>query len=126
MKALRISALVLALLMAAGLANSAYLSGRCDRWTARLASVTDAAEVSDWDGAAEKMSLLQQDWQRHQCYLHITLMHEEINEADTLLHQCALAVTRQDEDALADGAVQLALRFDQLAELERLSIQNVL
>ena len=126
MKALRVSILVLALLMAASLVNSAYLTARCDDWTARLESVTAAAAVGDWDGAAEKMSLLRQDWQQHQSYLHITLQHEEINEADTLLRQCALYVKEQDNDALSDAAVQLALEFDRLAELEQLSIKNVL
>ena len=126
MKALRIAVAVLVLLMAAGLVNGAYLTARCDEWTARLDAVTAAAAVSDWDGAAERISLLQRDWQQHQSYLHITLQHEEINEADTLLHQCALYVEEQDSDALSDAAVQLALAFDRLAELEQLSIKNVL
>ena len=126
MKALRVAIITLVLLMVAGLANSAYLTARCDEWTARLDAVTAAVSVSDWEGAAEKMSLLQRDWQQHQSYLHITLQHEEINEADTLLHQCALYVAQQDSDALSDAAVQLALEFDRLAELEQLSIKNVL
>ena len=47
-------------------------------------------------------------------------------EADTLLHQCALFVDAQDNDSLSDTAVQLALQFDRLAEMEQLSIKNVL
>ena len=80
----------------------------------------------DWDAAAGEMAALRSDWQRKQGYLHITLQHEEINEADTLLHQCALYVDSRDGDALADAAVQLTLQFDRLAELEQLSIKNVL
>ena len=126
MKALRVAILTLVLLMAAGLANSAYLTARCDDWTAQLNAVTSAAEGGDWDGAQREMSALQADWQDKQSYLHITLQHEEINEADTLLHQCALYVREQDNDSLSDAAVQLALAFDRLAELEQLSIKNVL
>ena len=44
MKALRVAILTLVLLMAAGLANSVYLTARCDDWTARLNAVTSAAE----------------------------------------------------------------------------------
>ena len=121
MKALRVAIITLVLLMAAGLANSVYLTARCDDWTARLNAVTSAAESGDWE-----MSALQTDWREKQSYLHITLQHEEINEADTLLHQCALYVREQDNDALSDAAVQLALEFDRLAELEQLSIKNVL
>ena len=126
MKALRIAIVTLVLLMAAGLANSAYLTARCRDWTARLDAVTAAAESGDWDAAAGEMAALRSDWQRKQSYLHITLQHEEINEADTLLHQCALFVDAQDNGSLSDAAVQLALQFDRLAEMEQLSIKNVL
>ena len=44
MKALRVAIITLVLLMAAGLANSVYLTARCDDWTARLNAVTSAAE----------------------------------------------------------------------------------
>ena len=44
MKALRAAILVLVLLMAASLVNSAYLTARCGDWTARLDAVTAAAE----------------------------------------------------------------------------------
>lgn len=126
MKALRAAILVLVLLMAVSLANSAYLTARCDDWTNRLNAVTAAAEGGDWDKAAREMAALRADWQKKQSYLHITLQHEEINEADTLLHQCALFVDTQDNDSLSDTAVQLALQFDRLAEMEQLSIKNVL
>ena len=126
MKALRAAILVLVLLMAASLVNSAYLTARCGDWTARLDAVTAAAEGGDWDTAGREMAALRTDWQKKQSYLHITLMHEEINEADTLLHQCALFVDAQDNESLSDTAVQLALQFDRLAEMEQLSIKNVL
>ena len=126
MKALRVSILVLALLMAVSLVNSAYLTARCSDWTTRLDAVTIAAAGGDWDAAEREMTALRTDWQKKQRYLHITLMHEEINEADTLLHQCALFVDTQDNDSLSDAAVQLALQFGRLAEMEQLSIKNVL
>ena len=126
MKALRVAILTLVLLMAAGLANSVYLTARCDDWTARLNAVTSAAESGDWAAAQREVAARQTDWREKQSYLHITLQHEEINEADTLLHKCALYVREQDNDALSDAAVQLALEFDRLAELEQLSIKNVL
>ena len=126
MKALRTAILVLVLLMAVSLVNSAYLTARCDNWTARLDAVTAAAEGGSWDTAGREMAALRADWQKKQSYLHITLQHEEINEADTLLHQCALFVDTQDNDSLSDTAVQLALQFDRLAEMEQLSIRNVL
>lgn len=126
MKALRVSAAVLVALIAVSLVNSAVLSARCGEWTTHLRTVTMAVGKSDWDTAEGEMAALQREWHRCQSYLHITLMHEEINEADTLLHQCVLYVTQRDSNALADAAVQLALQFDRLAEMERLSIKNVL
>ena len=122
MKALRIAIVTLVLLMAAGLVNSVYLTARCHDWTARLDAVTSAAENGDWEAAAGEMAALRADWQRKQSYLHITLQHEEINEADTLLHQCALYVDSRDNDSLADAAVQPTLQFDRLAELGQVCI----
>ena len=52
MKALRAAILVLVLLMAASLVNSAYLTARCGDWTAQLDTVTAAASGGDWDTAA--------------------------------------------------------------------------
>ena len=126
MKALRISIAMLVLLVAVSLLNGACLTRRCDGWKAQLDAVTAAAGRDDWDTAQQEMAALRGSWQQRQGYLHIILQHEEINEADTLLHQCALYVKEQDNDALSDAAVQLALEFDRLAELEQLSIKNVL
>ena len=126
MKAFRIAILVLVLLMAVSLVNSAYLTRRCDEWTARLNAVTDAAGSGDWDTARQTVAALDNDWQAKQSYLHITLQHEEINTADTLLQQCVLFVDIQDIDSLFDAALQLSLQWDHLAEMEQLSIKNVL
>ena len=126
MKALRIAIAVFVLLMVAGLINGAYLSAQCRQWSVRLARAEEATEQGDWNSAQREMDALKKSWQGAQSYLHITLQHEEINKADTLLHQCALYVREQDNDALSDAAVQLALEFDRLAELEQLSIKNVL
>ena len=126
MKAFRIAILVLVLLMAVSLVNSAYLTRRCDEWTTRLNAVTDAAGNGDWDTARQTVDALDNDWQAKQSYLHITLQHEEINTADTLLQQCVLFVDIQDIDSLFDAALQLSLQWDHLAEMEQLSIKSVL
>ena len=126
MKAFRIAILVLVLLMAVSLVNSAYLTRRCDEWTTLLNAVTDAAGNGDWDTARQTVDALDNDWQAKQSYLHITLQHEEINTADTLLQQCVLFVDIQDIDSLFDAALQLSLQWDHLAEMEQLSIKNVL
>ena len=126
MKALRIAIAVFVLLMVAGLINGAYLSAQCRQWSVRLAHADEATEQGDWNSAQREMDALKKSWQGAQSYLHITLQHEEINKADTLLHQCALYAETQDGSAFSDAAVQLTLQFDRLAEMERLSIKNVL
>ena len=126
MKAFRIAILVLGLLMAVSLVNSASLTRRCDEWTTRLNAVTDAAGNGDWDTARQTVDALDNDWQAKQSYLHITLQHEEINTADTQLQQCVLFVDIRDMDSLFNAAMQLSLQWDHLAEMEQLSIKNVL
>ena len=126
MKALRIAIAVLVLLMGAGLLNGACLSDQCSRWSAQLATAASAAELGQWSRAQQETEALRASWQHAQRYLHITLQHEEINKADTLLHQCALYAKTQDGSSFSDAAVQLTLQFDRLAEMERLDIKNVL
>lgn len=126
MRSLRLSALVLALLLTAGLFNGAYLTRRCAAWTAELDTVTAAVAQGDWDGAGESMAALMQSWQQHRSYLCMTLPHHEIDGADTALHQCADCVSDRDGDALSDAALQLRLQLQRLAELEQLSLENIL
>lgn len=126
MKALRASILVLVLLMAVSFVNNAYLTRRCNDWTARLTAVTDAAGSGDWDTARQEMTALDNDWQDKLAYLHMTLQHDEINKADTLLHQCLLLIDARNMDDLPNVALQLSLQWDRLAEMEQLSIKNVL
>lgn len=126
MKTFRISILILVLLLAAGLVNGLYLTQQSVEWTAGIDTVSAAAEDGDWDRAAHAMAALEESWQRHQSYLCITLPHDEINEADTLLHQLSLAVQTGEKSDLDDTALQLRLQIDRLAEMERLSLKNVL
>lgn len=126
MRSLRLSALVLALLLAAGLFNGAYLTRRCTAWRAQLDIVTAAVAQGDWDEAGESMAALTGSWQQHHPYLCMTLPHHEIDEADTALHQCAGYVSSRDGVALTDAALQLRLQLRRLAELEKLSLENIL
>lgn len=126
MKAIRLSSLALALLLTAGLVNSAYLTRCCTVWTAQLDAVTAAVAQDDWNLAGDGMAALAHSWQQHRPYLCMTLPHDEIDGADTALHQCAGHVLARDSTALADTALQLRLQLQRLAELEQLSLANIL
>lgn len=126
MRSLRLSALALALLLAVGLFNGAYLTRRCTAWTAQLDAVTAAVAQGDWDGAEDGMAALAHSWQQHRTYLSMTLPHDEIDVADTALHQCADHVSARDGAALAGTALLLRLQLRELAEREQLRFGNIL
>lgn len=126
MRSLRISALILALLLAAGLVNGAYLTHCCTAWMTQLDAVTAAVERGNWRTAEGDMAELEQSWQQHRSYLCMTLPHDEIDGADTVLHQCAGHVSAQNDAAFTDTALQLRLQLHRLAELEQLNLENIL
>lgn len=126
MRALRLSILVMAAILAAGLINGAALSHLCGGWTTELESAALCAQRGQWDDAQQTLSTLGEGWQRQQGYLCATLEHDAITQADGLLRQCKLAAQEQDADALFEYAVQLRLQLSRLAESEQLSLKNIL
>ena len=126
MRSFFLSASLLAAMLLLTLANSRHLERLTGEWIARLDQADLALDAQDWPAAAEASRAAYDQWQANQFYLHITVRHEELDQAQALFLQ--LLVLCDEEDApearlhLADLRSQLQL----LAEMERLSIPNIL
>ena len=126
MRSFVIPGAVLALLLGVCLLSGAWLTARCTDWTAALADIDALAQNDDWETAENRLETLYEQWQQVQIWLHITLEHEALNNAEALF--CRAAVLADEEDSvefrahLADLRSQLQL----LAEMERVSVKNVL
>ena len=126
MKLYGIPALVLGLLLALCLGNSAWLSHRCEGWQAQLDRTDTLVRQESWEAAERSMEALYGDWQSVQTWLHITIDHEELDEAEALF--CRALVLAEEEDSVEFRAhiADLHSQLQLLAEMEQVRLENVL
>ncbi len=126
MKSSAISCAVLAVLLALSLWNGWWLTQRCEDWAAQLGGIDALAAQDDWETAAEALEALYGHWQQVQPWLHITMEHDVLNQAETLF--CRAAVLAEEEDSVEFRAhiADLTSALQLLSEMEQLRLENVL
>lgn len=117
---------LLVLILTFSLWSSSSISADTRRWRQQLDQADTLAQQENWPAAAEVLSGSYRDWTARQGKLHILLRHDAINDAEAMyLRAMAFAATEEPREfraELADLRSQLRL----LAELEQLSLKNVL
>lgn len=117
---------VLSAILAFSLWNDAHMSGETDRWRAQLSQADALVQEERWEDAQAKLAESYEDWSLRQTYLHIVSEHDALDDAEAMYRRAmAFADTRE----LSEFRAELADLRDQLrllAEMERLSIKNVL
>ena len=126
MRALRLSAAVLAALLVVCLAAGTAIGRRCDGWQQQLSQAQRSAGQGHWRRAEAQLADLQQDWERAQGPLHMVMEHAEIDKAAALLQRCLAACGQKDAAALYAAAVEVSMQLGHIADMERLSMENIL
>jgi oligoendopeptidase F len=118
--------LVLAAILVLAGWNGAAMRGRTDRWRAELRQVEQLAISEDWEAASNALEDSYRDWSRCQTYLHIVSPHDAVDDAESMYQRAAaFAATQELSEFRAElSDLRAQLRF--LAEMERLSIKNIL
>ena len=120
------SVAVLSVILVFALWNDAHMSGETDRWRTQLSQADALVQEDCWEEARTKLAESYEDWSRRQTYLHIVSEHDALDDAEAMYRRAmAFADTRE----LSEFRAELADLRDQLrllAEMERLSIKNVL
>ena len=126
MKSFVIPAAVLAALLALSLWNGQWLTARCESWTAALTAIDNCAEEDAWETAEAQLDTLYENWQQVQTWLHITMEHEALNEAEALF--CRAAVLAEEEDSVEFRAhiAELTSALQVLREMQQVRLENVL
>ena len=118
--------LVLGVLLAFALWNSAAMEARTGRWRDQLRQAEALALTGDWAAAEAALAESYADWSGSQTYLHIVTEHDAVDDAEAMYRRSmAFAAAREDSEfraELADLTDQLRL----LAEMETGSIRNIL
>ena len=126
MKAMKIPAVILLLLLLAALSDGFLLTRQCAVWTEILDQSEQAAIAEDWSQAQTAFDDLSQSWSKWQSWLHVLIDHSEIDHAEELQALCRLYLEEKDTAALRTTVSQLRSLFSLLAETEQLNIKNVL
>lgn len=118
--------LLLAALLCFSLLNCAAIVRDTDRWSAQLEQADTLAKSEDWASAEAALADSYADWNACQTFLHIVMKHEEVDGAESMYRQAfAFAETEELSEFRAEVA-ELRNQFRLLAEMERISIKNVL
>lgn len=126
MKSFVIPAAVLAVLLGLSLWNGWWLSQRCSDWDAELAAIDALAVQEAWNAAEARLEALYGDWRRQGLWLHVTMEHDALNEAEGLF--CRALVLAEEEDSVEFRAhiAELRSALQLLAEMEQVRVENIL
>ena len=117
---------VLAVILAFAVWNSLSMSEDTNRWRDQLQCADAQAQAGNWPAATAELVDSYKDWSAHQTYLHIVSEHDAVDDAEAMYRRAmAFADTRE----LSEFRAELSDLRDQLrllAEMERLSLKNVL
>lgn len=107
-------------------ANGAAINRLAQEWQTQIAYAGTLSAENRWEEALSAMEKSHRDWSSRQQYLHIVLRHDLIDRAQEMYHRAmAYAASRESAEFQAETAglcTQLAL----LAEIEALSLKNLL
>lgn len=117
---------VLSAILAFSLWNDDHMSSETSRWRAQLDQADALVQEERWEEAQAKLTESYEDWSSRQTYLHIVSQHGAVDDAEAMYRRAmAFADTRE----LSEFRAELSDLRDQLrllAEMERLSLKNVL
>lgn len=126
MKALMAPVAVLAGLLALCLWNAWYLRDCCAQWEEQLAVIDALAVRENWEEAAQQTEALYKDWKSRGTWLHITMRHQELDEAEDLFCRALVLAEEEDSVEFRAAAAELGSQLRLLCEMEQVRWENVL
>lgn len=119
-------AAVLALLLGLALWNASAVEKETDGWCAAVEEARAAARSGDVAAASERMAALEADWQARRNYYHAILEHDELDDTEELFARASSALENGNADGFDAEAAALSGQFRVLAEMQGVSVGNIL
>ena len=126
MKRLWFALVLLAVLCAAGLANSRYAQSLSDSLTGRLAQAQEFAHQDQWESAAQLTLQAHEEWQSHHFYLHTFMRHADTDQILRTFRSVLEYLEIRELDQYTAANADLITQIQLLAEMEQVSIVNIL
>lgn len=126
MRALRVPLFILLALLILSLAHSAAMGRRCRTWLEAAAAADAAAAREQWEQAAGILEDMEKSWNGCRLLLRITLSHQTLDQARSLLERSKLACRLEAGQELRQTLAELASLLRQIDAGERVSWENIL
>lgn len=126
MKRLWIAAGLLLILLAGTLLNAYYAQMLADRLTDRLEQAQSMAQESQWSQAHSITQRAYEEWQHNHTYLHTCMRHSDTDEILRAFHSVLQYLDLKEMDQYAAANADLMTQISLLAEMEQVSLVNVL
>ena len=118
--------LILAALLLFSLWTGRRVEADTERWRAPLIQSSEAALLGDWDAAGDLLSASYDDWRSRQFFLHVTVQHEVVEDAEAMYRRALDFLDGQETEEYRAELADLIHQLLALAEQEALSWENVL
>ena len=126
MKRVWIALAILAAILGVTLGHSFYLSDFIRDLTDILETAEAQAEAGDWNAASELTQTARKKWEARDCYLHITLRHDENDTIYTGFREVSEFLECQEHGEYSAANARLIAQLELLSEAEQLTLKNVL
>lgn len=126
MKRLWIAAALLLLMLGGTLGNAWYLSGIVDGYEQYLTTAQDMAGRGAWEQAIQLTEQVYQDWQDRDFYFHVLMRHVDTDAVYLTFQEVQEYLKLEEMDQYAAANAKLVAQLGLLAEMEQLTLENVL
>ena len=126
MRSFRIPIFILLLTLLLCLFAGSSVARYTNAWTQQLQSADDLICREQWSNAEAALSDLYGRWTEQQGWLHMIIVHQELDETEALLQRCIALAQQQDDAGLRSDIAELRTQFTLLSEMQRLTLRNIL
>lgn len=125
-KAIALPLVVLTVLFGISLCNSCFLNQNTARWSHQLQQAAEFVQTEDWDRAEQILKESYADWTVRKTYLCIVSTHDEVYEAEALYARTRTLAALREDSEIQTEIRSLQAQLQAMAEMEALSIRNIL
>lgn len=126
MKRLWIAVALLALMLGGALTNAWYSKSMTGRMGAQLRQAQAMTEQERWAEAEQLTRQVFEDWQDHHFYLHVTMRHSDTDQILRTFRAVLEYLELEEPDQYNAANADLITQLELLAEMEQVSLSNVL
>lgn len=126
MKRFWIALAILLAILGGSLANIRYVTQVSNQLVTILNQAEELAEAGDWNSARTLTRQAQEQWESHSGILYVTLCHSTADQVNTGFRETLELIQQEAEEEYSAANGVLIAEVEHLAEVEQLSLANLL